>query len=34
MTRHYAQAFGVNPNDERRRLVGLRGLAGGMSPTD
>lgn len=34
MTRHYAEAFGVNPNDERRRLVGLRGLAGAMPPND
>jgi transcriptional regulator GlxA family with amidase domain len=32
MTRHYAEAFGVNPNDERRRLVGLRGLAGAAPP--
>ena len=28
MARHYAEAFGVNPNDERRRLTGLRGLTG------
>lgn len=34
MTKHYAEAFGVNPNDERRRLVGLRGLAGAMPPND
>ena len=34
MTRHYAEAFGVNPADERRRLVGLRGLAGAMAPND
>ena len=34
MARHYAEAFGVNPNDERRRLVGLRGLGGAMPPND
>ncbi|MFM2365674.1 MAG: hypothetical protein RIR95_281 [Pseudomonadota bacterium] len=34
MTRHYAEAFGVNPNDERRRLVGLRGLTGALPPKD
>jgi AraC family transcriptional regulator, glycine betaine-responsive activator len=34
MTKHYAEAFGVNPNDERRRLIGLRGLTGGMPPSD
>lgn len=34
MTRHYAEAFGVNPNDERRRLIGLRGLAGDLPPHD
>ncbi len=32
MARHYAEAFGVNPNDERRRLTGLRGPAGGQPP--
>ena len=32
MARHYTAAFGVHPKDERRRLVGLRGLAGGQSP--
>ncbi len=32
MTRHYAQAFGVNPADERRGLTGLRGLAGAQPP--
>lgn len=30
--RHYAQAFGVRPEDERRRLAGLRGLAGAVPP--
>ncbi|RID93926.1 GlxA family transcriptional regulator [Gemmobacter lutimaris] len=34
MARHYAEAFGVNPHDERRRLNGLRGLAGAMPPRD
>jgi len=34
MARHYAEAFGVNPNDERRRLNGLRGLAGALPPRD
>ncbi len=34
MARHYAQAFGVSPIDERRRLVGLRGLAGAVAPAD
>jgi transcriptional regulator GlxA family with amidase domain len=34
MARHYAEAFGVNPNDERRRLIGLRGLGGAMPPND
>jgi transcriptional regulator GlxA family with amidase domain len=34
MARHYAEAFGVNPNDERRRLVGLRGLGGAMPPSE
>ena len=34
MTRHYAEAFGVNPVDERRRLVGLRGLAGALPPSE
>ena len=32
MTRHYAEAFGMNPNDERRRLTGLRGLGGAEAP--
>jgi len=30
--RHYAEAFGVHPTDERRRLAGLRGLAGSVPP--
>jgi transcriptional regulator GlxA family with amidase domain len=34
MARHYAEAFGVNPNDERRRLIGLRGLGGAMPPSE
>jgi transcriptional regulator GlxA family with amidase domain len=34
MARHYAEAFGVNPADERRKLVGLRGLSGALPPTD
>ncbi len=34
MARHYAEAFGVNPNDERRRLIGLRGLAGALPPSE
>jgi transcriptional regulator GlxA family with amidase domain len=34
MTRHYAEAFGVNPADERRRLVGLRGLTGALPPSE
>jgi AraC family transcriptional regulator, glycine betaine-responsive activator len=34
MAKHYAEAFGVNPKDERRRLVGLRGLAGAAGPAD
>ena len=34
ITRHYAEAFGVNPADERRRLVGLRGLAGALPPSE
>ena len=32
MARHYTAAFGVHPTDERRRLVGLRGLSGGQVP--
>ena len=32
MARHYTAAFGVHPTDERRRLVGLRGLSGGQAP--
>ena len=34
MTRHYAKAFGMNPNDERRRLVGLSGLSGALPPNE
>jgi AraC family transcriptional regulator, glycine betaine-responsive activator len=34
MAKHYAEAFGVNPKDERRRLVGLRGIAGATGPAD
>jgi transcriptional regulator GlxA family with amidase domain len=30
--RHYAEAFGVHPADERKRLRGLRGLAGAVPP--
>ncbi|WP_082484489.1 GlxA family transcriptional regulator [Rubellimicrobium mesophilum] len=30
--RHYQEAFGVHPADERRRLAGLRGLAGAVPP--
>ena len=30
--RHYAEAFGAHPSDERRRLAGLRGLAGAVPP--
>ena len=32
MARHYTAEFGVHPTDERRRLVGLRGLSGGQVP--
>ena len=32
MARHYTAEFGVHPTDERRRLVGLRGLSGGQMP--
>ena len=32
MARHYTAEFGVHPTDERRRLVGLRGLSGGQLP--
>ncbi len=32
MARHYRAAFGVHPADERRRLIGLRGLSGGQAP--
>lgn len=32
MARHYTQAFGVHPTDERRRLIGLRGLSGAQAP--
>jgi AraC family transcriptional regulator, glycine betaine-responsive activator len=30
--RHYQEAFGLHPADERRRLAGLRGLAGSVPP--
>lgn len=30
--RHYAEAYGARPADERRRLAGLRGLAGAVPP--
>ncbi|MBP1806857.1 GlxA family transcriptional regulator [Rubellimicrobium aerolatum] len=30
--RHYSEAFGVHPADERKRLAGLRGLAGAVPP--
>ncbi|MBI1173578.1 helix-turn-helix domain-containing protein [bacterium] len=32
MARHYAQAFGVSPQNERKALAGLRGLAGAAPP--
>lgn len=32
MARHYAQAFGVSPQDERKALAGLRGLTGALPP--
>ena len=32
MARHYTAEFGVHPTDDRRRLVGLRGLSGGQLP--
>ena len=32
MARHYTAEFGVHPTDDRRRLVGLRGLSGGQMP--
>ena len=32
MARHYTAAFGVHPSDERRRLIGLRGLSGNQAP--
>ena len=32
MARHYAQAFGVSPQNERKALMGLRGLSGAMPP--
>ena len=32
MARHYTAAFGVHPSDERRRLIGLRGLSGTQAP--
>jgi transcriptional regulator GlxA family with amidase domain len=31
--RHYAQAFGLHPTQERQRLAGLRGLTGAVPPT-
>jgi transcriptional regulator GlxA family with amidase domain len=30
--RHYAQAFGLHPTEERQRLAGLRGLSGAVPP--
>jgi transcriptional regulator GlxA family with amidase domain len=32
MARHYAQAFGVSPQNERKALAGLRGLSGALPP--
>lgn len=32
MARHYAEAFGVSPQSERRALAGLRGLSGALPP--
>lgn len=32
MARHYAQAFGVSPQNERRAVLALRGLSGAMPP--
>jgi transcriptional regulator GlxA family with amidase domain len=32
MARHYEQAFGVSPRDERRMLTGIRGLSGAAPP--
>ena len=32
MARHYAQAFGVSPQSERKALSGLRGLGGSAPP--
>jgi transcriptional regulator GlxA family with amidase domain len=32
MARHYEEAFGVSPRNERRALAGLRGLTGAMPP--
>jgi len=34
MVRYYTEAFGVRPSDERRRLSGMRGLAGGQIPNE
>jgi AraC family transcriptional regulator, glycine betaine-responsive activator len=33
MARHYEEAFGVSPRDERRLLTGIRGLSGAAPPT-
>jgi transcriptional regulator GlxA family with amidase domain len=32
MARHYAEAFGVSPQNERKALAGLRGLSGALPP--
>lgn len=32
MARHYAQTFGVSPQNERKALAGLRGLSGALPP--
>jgi transcriptional regulator GlxA family with amidase domain len=32
LSRYYAQAFGLSPREERRRLTGLRGLTGAQPP--
>ncbi len=34
MARHYEQAFGVSPRDERRLLTGIRGLSGAAPPAE
>ena len=31
--RHYSQAFGLHPTQERQRLAGLRGLSGAVPPS-